>query len=348
MVKDCLHLCFAHFTVGLDKEGKDFMKEIKYYVKECHIFVVLYRVVHKILINFYWYFKLLYLKRKPDTIYAYCFVFTTFNGKIKHNNWGDDINKFFFEEVIDKKIEFVPFDKLWFKPNVYRYSLIGSIVGDFNLDDTIIFGSGSISDNPIIEGTPKSIISVRGPLTRKVLLDKGIDCPQKYGDPVLLLPLFYSPNVEKKYKIGVIPHYRTENNQVVNKLIEDENNLFIDMSSYNDWKEIIDQITSCEMIISESLHGLIVSETYGIPCVWVEFNKHNYEWNWEFKFLDFFYSINKRDVSCINFYEMESFEKVIEAANKWKPGNIKYKELLDIFPFQYSNEKLISTYLLRD
>ena len=324
------------------------MKKIKNFVKKCSLFVYIYRAIQQLIVNVYWYFRLLYLKRKPDVIYACCFIFTTFNGKVKHNNWGDDINKYYFEDVIDNNIEFVPFDRLWFKSSVDRYSLIGSVIGDFNLDNTIIFGSGAISDDPDIRGIPKKIISVRGPLTRNVLINKGFDCPEKYGDPVLLLPVFYNPNKEKKYKIGVIPHYRTENNEVVNKLLEDKNNLFIDMSLYNDWKDIVDQITSCEMIISESLHGLIVAETYHIPCVWVEFTKHNYEWNWNFKFLDFFYSINKTEVSCVDFFEMKSYDNVIESAKKWKPGNIKYKEMLDLFPFEYNDKKIINTNILRD
>ncbi|MFQ8823549.1 MAG: polysaccharide pyruvyl transferase family protein [[Ruminococcus] lactaris] len=42
------------------------------------------------------------------------------------------------------------------------------------------------------------------------------------------------------------------------------------MSKYENWTDIIDLICSCKMVLSESLHGLIVAESYSIPSVWVE------------------------------------------------------------------------------
>ena len=54
---------------------------------------------------------------------------------------------------------------------------------------------------------PKKILSVRGPLTRKRLLELDYECPETYGDSGMILPYFYYPEIKKKYKLGIIPHY---------------------------------------------------------------------------------------------------------------------------------------------
>lgn len=186
------------------------MQYIKHIIKGKPFLLKIYRVLYRAMATLYWNIifasnRLLHLK----LTYGNCFVFTTAFGKIKKNNWGDDINVYLFKMITPQKIRFVPFERLYFSPKVKRYSLIGSIIGDFNLDNTIIYGSGAITSNPEINGHPEKVLSVRGPLTRTVLLKNGIDCPKVFGDPALLLPLVYKPQIKSSSKIGIIPHYRT-------------------------------------------------------------------------------------------------------------------------------------------
>ena len=65
------------------------------------------------------------------------------------------------------------------------------------MDNKIVYGTGAMNPNWKIIGKPNKIISVRGPKTRQVFVSNGIYCPECYGDPVLLLPVFYKKNVEK-------------------------------------------------------------------------------------------------------------------------------------------------------
>ena len=106
---------------------------------------------------------------------------------------------------------------------------------------------------------------------RKHLLELGYNCPEVYGDPALLMPLVYNPQVEKKYKIGIIPHYH-DYSQVQEWYKNDAEILVIDLMTL-DVEEVTRQILSCEKTISSSLHGVIVSHAYQIPSVWVKFSE---------------------------------------------------------------------------
>jgi len=126
-------------------------------------------------------------------------------------------------------------------------------------------------------------------LTRNVLLESGVNCPEVYGDPALLFPYHYYPYIQKKYKLGIIPHWSHINSPLLSKFKNDDDIKIIDFKRYSDWKTVIKQIVSCEFIVSESLHGLIISEAYKIPNIWVSFG----DIGQDFKYEDFFMSLGK-------------------------------------------------------
>lgn len=90
-------------------------------------------------------------------------------------------------------------------------------------------GSGFISSSSKFKIKPKQICAVRGPLTRDLIIKQGIECPEIYGDPALLYPLFYKPTIKKKYRLGVIPHYVDQNNPLLKIFKQYQDILIIDI-----------------------------------------------------------------------------------------------------------------------
>lgn len=254
------------------------------------------------------------------------------------HNWGDDINEFFFEHVTGMRFQLIPFSQMHSQRE--HYLLIGSILGFYNLDNTIIYGTGVLDPQKPLIGHPNRVLSVRGPLTRELLLKNRINCPEIYGDPALLMPLFYNGTKKPEYTYGIILNMGTDEKTIMpllNTMQELYRCKIINMTIYNKWTDIIDDILSCEMVISESLHGLIVSETYAIPSVWVEFKQHPDFW--AFKFNDFYSSINKNETS-IRFFSINDMSVIKDKMEKWQQGFIDYELLLDVFPFKYDKRRI--------
>ncbi len=187
--------------------------------------------------------------------------------KLKEN-YGDLLSKYLVEKISGKEVRWVhPKKQRWYKWNKTNYVTIGSVIHHAS-KDSIVWGSGIIDKQQYIEKA--DFRAVRGPQTRGFLRNLGYECPEVYGDPALLLPNYYHPVIEKKYKLGIIPHYH-DYELVSGNYNNDPEILVIDLMTL-DVEGVTRQILRCEKTISSSLHGLIVSHAYEIPSVWVEFS----------------------------------------------------------------------------
>ena len=231
----------------------------------------------------------------------------TWRGLI-HRNWGDDINYYFIKEITSRPVVSLFNFRLARKFKFKNFLCIGSLLGmpGYANENTIVWGAGSFGE---LKGVvSKHICSVRGKLTRNILIQKGIECPEVYGDPALLLPLVYQPRrgvqgsiaassvqeVQKaSYRMGIIPHVVDLHHLVIEEIREKYANeiLIIDLAHYEKWTDVIDQICSCERILSSSLHGLIVSDAYQVPSCWIELSGRIL--GGYFKFFDYASSVNR-------------------------------------------------------
>ena len=235
------------------------------------------------------------LSQKEHFIIVNSYIYQLLD-KVYHNNFGDDLNAILLSELSGKKV--LAYNSFYhFRHPVDNIMAIGSVLGWMENSKTTVWGSGILDPNMGKQCKHYSIgkvCAVRGKLTRKCLLQAGIDCPEVYGDPALLMPLIYRPSSSSvKGRVGIIPHYVDTDSSHVRRLLTElgSDGVLIKVRGYNSWQEVIDLISSCEFIISSSLHGLILADAYSIPNQWVKFS--NLITGGSFKFDDYYSAVGK-------------------------------------------------------
>ena len=258
-------------------------------------------------------------------------------GRVGIHNFGDDLNIHLVEHLSGKRVVPIQYSG---KKSITRdnYICIGSYLHNSN-SNSIIWGTGAI-ENSLPKGFDfKQICAVRGPLTRNLLISNGFDCPQIFGDPALLLPTIYTPKVEKRYKFGIIPHIVDKSSPQLEEASKGKNITIIDIQHDSHWHSFIDKICECEIILSSSLHGLIIADAYNIPNVWCEFSgeligKH-------FKFNDYFLSVQRDTIQPIIIKDKIDFSMVQESAKKWRPIIFDPHKLISVAPFKIDDAKIM-------
>lgn len=210
-----------------------------------------------------------------------------------NNNFGDIINIIFFELLSGKKFEIRQVCELANMGSKSHFLGFGSILTYAN-KNSVVLGTGFISKDARIKEKPASIISVRGPKTRQILINQGYECPEIYGDPVILFPLIYqSPKCTISNKIGFLPHY-VDVDICKNTIVKYEEKGYscklINIKCGLNYKQLVDDIAECETIITSTLHGLIMSVIYKKKVIYTQFT--NKVCGGDFKFNDFLESIN--------------------------------------------------------
>jgi len=246
-------------------------------------------------------------------------------GKIPFN-LGDNLAEIVVDYMLSKK-------NLSLDAQVHQTKhlyAVGSII-NMGYQNATIWGSGfldDISDNfrrciahrPLFRKL--DVRAVRGPYSRQTMLTLGHQCPEVYGDPVLLMPKIYQPHsIEKKYDYVVIPHFSME--EFWRKKIPSD--IIVSMIT-NDYKSVIDKICSAKRVISGSLHGIILSESYGVPTIFLRDRCSNRD----FKYNDYYSSTNREKYiyAC-------SIEEAINMKPMDLPNNLTTLQdgLINSFPY---------------
>lgn len=238
-------------------------------------------------------------------------------------NFGDSLNPILLNELSGKPVQWVKS----YSPEIH-YIAIGSIL-ESATKDTIVWGVGFISKESQCFEKPKKVCAVRGPKSRNKLIEEGIECPEVYGDPALLLPKFYFPSVQKTYKLGVIPHFVDKELPWFKTIEQNYEVKIIDIQNNNIFA-FIDEVLACEKIVSSSLHGIIISDAYNIPSLWVEFSKGVIGDG--FKFLDYFLSVGRKDNSPFIIGESTSIQDLFKQFHDYEI-QIDLQKLIDHAPF---------------
>ena len=237
-------------------------------------------------------------------------------------NLGDQLAPIIYEWMLKRKgID----SKQKIKKTVHLMT-VGSII-TMGRCDAIIWGSGILNFQSIIQIARKKMFraydvrAVRGPLTREIMLSVGYKCPEIYGDPGVLMPLIYKPVLreETRGKTVVILHFSEKDKQIPEGCVK----LNIQTSDY---QSFLDSLVSAEKVISSSLHGIILAESYGIPAVFVSSGIENEM----LKFYDWYYSTKRQNVRMAH-----SVEEALEMIPMDLPSNIEELQtnLINSFPY---------------
>lgn len=177
------------------------------------------------------------------------------------NNIGDALTPWLIEKITGQLPVYVSYDILFAK-----YMVTGSILNHAK-PYTTVWGAGIANINDNIEKYI-DIRLVRGPVTvNRVRFQTGANILM-CGDPTFLMPKFYNPQgIEKKYKVGICPHY-VHQREVIAWIGNREQFKFLNVFSTPE--KYVDDLLSCEIVFSSSLHGLIVADAYGVPSQWIK------------------------------------------------------------------------------
>ncbi|MFE7407783.1 LicD family protein [Isoptericola sp. NPDC057559] len=197
-------------------------------------------------------------------------------------NFGDLLSPWLVQKMTGRDVVVADRKKL-------HYVVIGSIINQAT-SKSIVWGSGTYGTEGKSEVSPNAhYTAVRGPLTRAKLgahKGFGIEVPEVYGDPALLLPLYYMPEVPITHEYGVVVRW-SERRWA--KATFGPGVKVIDFAR-SDVEAVVRELLSCRKIVTSSLHGLIVADAYGIPNAWLASDSPR---GGVYKFYDYFASVEK-------------------------------------------------------
>ncbi len=201
---------------------------------------------------------------------------------------------------------------------------VGSLIGmqDF---DAVIWGSGLHCLDTVTKMNAHSsyvrydIRAVRGPVTAFLMRSAGYECPEVYGDPAVLMPLIYPGKTEeKKYPVSLIRHLDSAGGAL-------ESGIHEISAASGDVFSFIDEIKASKMVISSSLHGIILAESYGVPAVYLLPGTENQR----MKYYDWYFSTGRYSVTTV-----DSTEEALNICPMHLPElDGMRKDLMNAFPF---------------
>lgn len=249
-------------------------------------------------------------------------------GGVRYYNVGDYLSKIVFEALM----KHFGIQSYW-TGRTCCVAHIGSII-QFVGQDCIVYGSGFLFRWAMPQFARKKlkldVRAVRGPLTRDVLLELGYHVPEVYGDPAVLLPFFFPASSllqgeqVEGYEYIVIPHeshyeqYQNKDFPVLSTLTDD-------------WKNFIRKILLSKLVISSSLHGIIIAEVYGIPAIFLD-ETENHD---QLKYDDYYYSTDRK-----YYVKGKSVEECLKLTPEKIPDFKQMQEgLLKAFPIDIFNKQ---------
>ena len=187
----------------------------------------------------------------------------------QEQNFGDAISRTFVSHVSGR-------DVTWAGHNSCEIYTLGSLMKMIRNNQQkprekgrkpFVWGTGAMSGLVDLECLKNVCVALlRGPITAAFLQRDD----RVFGDTGLLIADALGARPEREDVVGLVPHMHFADDLRFAK-IADENPLIrlIDVRD-PDAHKVVAQIAGCSHVISQSLHGLVTADAYGIPNTWLD------------------------------------------------------------------------------
>jgi pyruvyltransferase len=214
-------------------------------------------------------------------------------------NFGDELSSHVVEAVTGRNVK-------WASPQQADLVAVGSVLGLYASQGSgaAVWGSGirepedaHASKNLVSKLGP--ILAVRGVKTRAEL---GLSESTPLGDPGVLAPMFRTPRQTGQRSVLAIPHFRawsSPSGRETLKLLVQSGIKIAEPTLHP--KTMIDRICGASLVLTSSLHGLILGHSLGVPTQLVSWNNHGAH-EPDFKYADYASSLN-HSISAVSITE---------------------------------------------
>lgn len=174
-------------------------------------------------------------------------------------NFGDALTPWLIEKITGRPAAHVSTEI-----PAKHYLVAGSILNHCR-SQSIAWGPGIAT---ITDPVPNAlqIRAVRGPISRARAASCGAWGSIACGDPGLLLPRLYSPKGTDRVRLAFAPHY--VDYALALEVLGGREGLRV-VNMLDPIEKVIDDICAADLVLSSSLHGMVVAAAYGVPFDWV-------------------------------------------------------------------------------
>ncbi len=215
----------------------------------------------------------------------------------RYSNFGDALGPWIVRRLTGRSVV----NGMRAAPEARTLASVGSIVGYLSRDCVDIWGSGLQRPlrAPEVERLRSlrdvRVHAVRGELTRRELVDKlGWEVPAILGDPGLLMPRLYQPQLAASDdRVALVAHqwhaahFRDAHSEDIH---------CVDVR--HSPEQVVDEIASSRVCLSTSLHGIVIAQAYGVPWVWLHVEDSGLRGG-RFKYDDFFTVLDRSQVPVV-------------------------------------------------
>ncbi|MDR3127861.1 MAG: polysaccharide pyruvyl transferase family protein [Bifidobacteriaceae bacterium] len=179
------------------------------------------------------------------------------------NNFGDILTGALVEKFFGQKLEYAP---PLYANMAGAGSMLERLICQKQNNKPIVWGSGFILDDiSKVDYNQAHFVLVRGRETLQRISNIPPDITIALGDPGLIVDKIVPRLKNSKYRIGIVPH-ASEINLPVVKLLAQIHDVKI-INPVGTVEKVLQQIASCQYILSSSLHGLIAADAYSMPNI---------------------------------------------------------------------------------